>query len=154
MVAVYKSSILFKINEDDQNPASLSYFIYNTTLQKITWESIDFQYITVTEEGFLGYREVEDKRKNLIIKHSDNKEITIDEEKGITNYKNSFNSPSENKILTPPFHYLEGSEYFELVKSYLFQKFKILPKKAIDYLELQNAIIISYYIYHKPEIKG
>lgn len=151
MVTVNKSSVLFKIHEDDQNPSLLSYFIYNTNLQKITWSSADFIFLNITNDGFLGYREIDSEEQFFLINPSNGTELKIDNEKDLNNYKNSFKSTSENKILSSPFHYLEGSDYFELVKNYLFQKLKILPIKAIEYLELQNSIIISYYIYHNPE---
>ncbi|CAN5578374.1 hypothetical protein BH23BAC1_BH23BAC1_39300 [soil metagenome] len=153
MVAVVKSSILFKIHEDDQNPESASLLIYHSDLKKIIWESADYNFLRGTENGFLGYREVDGKNHFVLINNKNGKELSLDEETDITKYKNSFNSTSENKILSSPFHYLEASDYFEVVKNFLFQKHKIFPVKAIDYLEHQNAIIISYYIYQNSEKK-
>lgn len=56
------------------------------------------------------------------------------------------------KNILQPFHYRENSDYFATVSNFLQNKFNIEPVQAIDYLEFERYIIISYY--EKIEEKG
>jgi len=53
---------------------------------------------------------------------------------------NLFNSAS-------PMHYPEDNPFFSTIYKFLYRLFKIDAVKAVDYLEISNKIIISYYIY-------
>ncbi len=44
-------------------------------------------------------------------------------------------------------HYLEDSPYFPTIYKFLYRLLNIDAVKAVDYLEISNKIIISYYIY-------
>ena len=44
-------------------------------------------------------------------------------------------------------HYPETSPYFPTIFKFLYRLLKIDAVKAVDYLEINNKIIISYYIY-------
>jgi hypothetical protein len=155
MVAVYQGCILFKIHDDDQSHQSSTYFLYNPKVRQIVWESPDFNFLRVINKGFIGIREQENSNILILLNHENGNETILNEENEDHSYKNSFNKPSENKKLRSPFHYLEDSEYFEIIKKFLNKNHNILPLKGVDYLELQKSIIISYYIYQRnPEKKA
>jgi hypothetical protein len=48
---------------------------------------------------------------------------------------------------TSPTHYTEDSPHFSLIYKFLYSLLDIDAVKAVDYLEISNKIIISYYIY-------
>lgn len=50
-------------------------------------------------------------------------------------------------IQTSPTHYPEDSPHFETIYKFLYRLLNIDSVKAVDYLEISNKIIISYYIY-------
>jgi hypothetical protein len=51
-------------------------------------------------------------------------------------------TPSENVT-----HYPEDSPHFPTIYKFLYRLLNIDAVKAVDYLEISNKIIISYYIY-------
>ena len=48
---------------------------------------------------------------------------------------------------TSPTHYPEDSPHFQTIYKFLYRLLNIDAVKAVDYLEISNKIIISYYIY-------
>ncbi len=46
-----------------------------------------------------------------------------------------------------PIHYPEDSPHFSAIFSFLYRLLNIEAQKGIDYLEIDNKIVISYYIY-------
>ena len=63
--------------------------------------------------------------------------------------KQSFNrSKVETSIVQiSPTHYPEDNPHFETIYKFLHRLLSIDAVKAVDYLEISNKIIISYYIY-------
>ena len=55
-------------------------------------------------------------------------------------------SPSHNSTINTT-HYNEDSQYFPTIYKFLYRLLNIDAVKAVDYLEISNKIIISYYIY-------
>jgi Domain of unknown function (DUF4905) len=63
-------------------------------------------------------------------------------------YKHRHNSMTETlNVQTLPIHYLEDSPHFPTIYKFLYRLLNIDAVKAVDYLEISNKIIISYYIY-------
>ena len=57
---------------------------------------------------------------------------------------------NNSTIETSPTHYPEDSPHFPTIYKFLYRLLNIDAVKAVDYLEIGNKIIISYYIYrHK-----
>lgn len=54
----------------------------------------------------------------------------------------------ENNLIN---HYTETSEYFPLIFKFLYHLLKIEAEKAVDYLEVNDKIVISYYIYKENQ---
>ena len=46
-----------------------------------------------------------------------------------------------------PIHYPEDSPYFPAIFKFLYRLIHIEAQKGVDYLEIGNKIVISYYIY-------
>lgn len=55
--------------------------------------------------------------------------------------------PNNLTSVISPTHYLEDSAYFPTIHRFLYRLLNIDAVKAVDYLEISNKIIISYYIY-------
>lgn len=55
---------------------------------------------------------------------------------------------------TSPTHYPEDSPYFSTIYKFLFRLLNIDVVKAVDYLEISNKIIISYYIYRDKSFQN
>ncbi|HAS46511.1 MAG TPA: hypothetical protein DCS93_38875 [Microscillaceae bacterium] len=52
---------------------------------------------------------------------------------------------NENKSMIFPFHYQDEMAYFQTVAVFLKKKFNLQIVQAVDYLEYDNFIIISYF---------
>lgn len=63
--------------------------------------------------------------------------------------KNSTAPENFNNLMsaTSPTHYPEDSSHFPTIYKFLYSLLEIDAVKAVDYLEISNKIIISYYIY-------
>ena len=55
---------------------------------------------------------------------------------------------------TPPTHYPEDSPHFPTIYKFLYRLLNIDVVKAVDYLEISNKIIISYYIYRDKSFQN
>lgn len=53
--------------------------------------------------------------------------------------------PLQNKTLTYPFRYMKSTPYFETVGTFIERKFGQVSVHAIEYLEIQEKMIISGY---------
>ena len=77
----------------------------------------------------------------------------IDFESTVTTIQQTECHPSHNSIIetptvqTSPTHYPEDSSHFPTIYKFLYRLLNIDSVKAVDYLEINNKIIISYYIY-------
>lgn len=68
------------------------------------------------------------------------KDITL---KKIADKSNSSSTSYSHEVI----HYSETSAYFPTIFKFLYRLLNIHAVKAVDYLEISNKIIISYYIY-------
>jgi hypothetical protein len=59
-----------------------------------------------------------------------------------------------NMTLASPSHYSETSPYFPTIFKFLYRLLGIEAQKAVDYLEISNKIIISYYIYREKSFQN
>lgn len=150
MSFIKTGNILFHIYENDQNPEPSSYFLYSVTDQSIIWESSDIRVSSLTKEGILGYIEVNDTNQLVLLNPFTGKIKNISPKEYLVNISDTAGK-LENKNSYYPFHYLEETDYFISVKRYLEQDHGVNPVKAIDYLEIGGAIIISYYLYNKSQ---
>ena len=57
-------------------------------------------------------------------------------------------------INNSPIHYPEDSPYFPTIYKFLYRLLNIDAVKAVDYLEISNIIIISYYIYRDKSFQN
>lgn len=55
---------------------------------------------------------------------------------------------------TSPTHYPEDSPHFPIIYKFLYRLLNIDVVKAVDYLEISNKIIISYYIYRDKSFQN
>lgn len=57
-----------------------------------------------------------------------------------------------SKTIFPPLHYLETNPYFNTVSAFFRETLSLSPVKAVDYLETQGLIVISYYIWKSNDL--
>jgi hypothetical protein len=62
-------------------------------------------------------------------------------------HPNKYSTIERPLIEISPTHYPEDSQYFLTIYKFLYRLLNVDAVKAVDYLEISNKIIISYYIY-------
>ncbi|MDZ7897446.1 MAG: DUF4905 domain-containing protein [Arcicella sp.] len=86
------------------------------------------------------------QQNNLMVYQLDENNLPIYQEIILENLsKKSFKAKlSQN---SSPTHYPEGSPHFPTIFNFLYRLMGIEAQKGVDYLEIANKIVISYYIY-------
>ena len=59
-----------------------------------------------------------------------------------------------HQITQSAIHYFEDSPHFPIIFKFLYRLLGIEAQKAVDYLEISNKIIISYYIYREKSFQN
>ena len=127
--------VLFTIYTDTHNPDAKSLLAYHLNRQNVLWWQNDFSVTSISRHSVTGYA----LKLGL-------REITLDLVTGEKRVPSIIDESEQNFPVMRPFHYLEGSENFNTVKSFLQHKFNLSPLAGIDYLEHDNLIFISCYI--------
>lgn len=153
MSAIKDGSILFYTYENDQNPVPTSYFLYSIDKGDIIWESSDFNFIAIVDEGILGYTDSEGSMQKLLLDGSTGRPHSVTNASAEGLHKSEDIEKKGNKTSSYPFHYPEQSDNFNTIEEYLKHSHAINPVKAIDYLEIRNLIVISYYLYNEVSQK-
>jgi len=133
----------------DESKHQVSFFILDTHKRTWLWDEVTFEeqwWINLQSfaEDTLQFIYYEDGNSpeqkqylTLDIYTQEVKEEVIDE---------------MDSVLQAPIHYLEGTDHFSTVSKFMHQKLNISPVKAVDYLESQGQIAISYYLWQTDHL--
>jgi hypothetical protein len=131
--AVSNNVIVFTVYLETNNPDKKGAFAYHIFEDKMLWWQNDFSLISVSNgivEGVsskYGFRNVIlDIMTGLEVPEKGTKQIITD--------------------VIRPHQYLADHSYFNTVKIFLEQKFNLSPVKALEYLEHDSVIFISFYV--------
>lgn len=139
-------TILFHVLDDEDQLSPSAYLLFDLESKKSVWESKSFQLLQSSPKGYLGKVNEEENIEFVLLEPSSGTEKMLTKMEYDLIVQGEFNKV-ENNSAAYPFHYLEGSEYFNTIKTFFNQYFGFIPVKAIDYLEYKGTIIISYYLY-------
>lgn len=139
-------TILFHILDEDHQLSPSTCFLFDLESKKSVWESSSFQFLRTCPSGYLGKEGEEENVNFVLLEPTTSAEKVLSMEEYELLVQGEFNKV-ENNSAAYPFHYLEGSGYFNTLKTFFSQYFGLIPVKAIDYLEYKGTIIISYYLY-------
>ena len=137
----------------DETKHQVSFFILAIENQQWLWEEVSFeeqwwinlQAFSGDEIQFVYYEDGNSPENKQTLN------INIDTKK-VLEEKVTLVNPSSRAIVTPPLHYLESSTHFNTVSNFLKEKFNISPIKGVDYIETQQVIVISYYIWKDDQL--
>jgi len=132
--AASEAIVLFTVYMETSNPDSKGVFAYHIFDRKIVWWNNDFSLVSVSHRQVQGLLSKYGTRSAVLDIYS-GKEV----EQVITSDK----SPEE---VIRPQQYLDDNAYFATVKTFLSRKFNLLPVIALEYLEYDSNIFISFYI--------
>lgn len=129
LLAVVDNHLILAMYSDPEEPKISQLICYDVNYEKIVWELSDTEFVGI--------------RSGVIVSEK-GKERTLDISTG---KETSGSGILENYHLRTPERYLEESEYFETVRSFIASKLNESPVRVIDYLETSHSILISYYLY-------
>lgn len=130
--------IFFHGFKDDQFALHEGLTIYDIDKNKVLWQQHDYTFHYLLQDSIV----VSDPEDNFL-------KVSIREGNVIDQAIDLNTLPKEeitNTILIFPVQYLNGTEYFTTVSGFIRNNKLGEPVKAIEYLEIQNFIVISYYI--------
>ncbi len=132
--ATEEAIVLFTVYMETHNPDSKGVFAYHIFDKKIVWWNNDFSLISVSNGQVHGVTAKYGMRSTCLDLHSG---------KGVEPVA-AGNKRHEEVVR--PHQYLDDNAYFATVKTFLNRKFNLLPVIALEYLEYDSNIFISFYI--------
>jgi hypothetical protein len=134
LAAVSENVLFFTVYTDTNNPDKKSIIAFDIINQKVRWWRNDFAITGVSPKYVIGTEaKFGIKRHVLSITDGERAEEMVDLDL------------LQNFSLIRPLQYLLGTPNFDTVKSFLEIKCNIQPVAAIEYLEYQSLIFVSFY---------
>ena len=130
--------VLFTIYLETQNPDKKGILAYGLSDQKLRWWNNDFSLTSVERDRVTGFSSRFGAKKIALDLHS-GQEVPVTPDAS---------EPGVHALIRPV-QYAEGTPHYETVKTFLSQKLTLLPVRALEYLEYESLIMISYYISHE-----
>lgn len=130
--------ILFTIYLDTSNPDKKGILAYTASDLKLLWWNNDFSISSIEGSNVLGIS-AKMGTKDVVLDLLSGKEIPLAQ---------SAQQPSFVKLADPflkPSLYYEGTAHFNTVKTFLESRLNLMPVVALEYLEHDSKIFISYY---------
>lgn len=128
--------LLLTIYTDSNNPDKKSVLAYDVVKREIVWWKNGFSLTSINRLSVSG----EDAK-------FPGKESILDLFTGQPLHHSDFDLvDSQNFPVIRPFQYDEGTAYFDTVKNFLHSRLGILPVTIIEYLEIEDYIIVSVFL--------
>jgi hypothetical protein len=134
--AATRDTMLFTIYLEQQNPDKKGILDYNLRKPALRWWNNDFSLTHINGEVISGFSTKLGQRT-----------VQLDLETGMV--RPFENIAAEERRQVGPVQYLEGSNHFETVRTFLERKLNFKAVAALEYLEYNNQILISYYVTEK-----
>jgi hypothetical protein len=128
LIGVFGNIVLLHKYSQEQKPEALGVLVIDVTSGNLIERFDGWMYFGVAENKLTLYQ----VDSNNLPTYRD---IELDF---------NFLERNEEAIIS---HYSEASQYFPLIFKFLYQIINIEAQKAVDYLEVNDKIVISYYIY-------
>ena len=132
--ATSNNIVLFTIYLETNNPDKKGVFAYHLLDGKIVWWNNDFSLVSVSNSQVMGVSSKYGTRS-----------IILDLDSGMEVSESKDSNKIQDQVVRPH-QYLADNEYFATVKTFLDRKFNLLPVTALEYLEHDSIIFISFYI--------
>jgi hypothetical protein len=142
LVGVEENYVIIHQYSSNQKPESIALFILEVATGVLVKHIIGKTFFKL-EGQLLTTSEIDETNQPIYADYSlglapvSKSIIHEDNDVSITNFS----------TIQKPIHYLENGEYFPVIFRFLYRLLAIEAQKAVDYLEISNKIIISYYIY-------
>lgn len=136
LTAATGDTMLFTIYLEQQNPDKKGILAYHLRKPAMRWWNNDFSLASVDGGVVSGFS----------MKFGQ-KAVQLDLETGAM--RPTENIATEARLPSAPVQYLEGSNHFDTVRTFLERKLNLKAVAALEYLEYNEQILISYYVTEK-----
>jgi len=132
--AVSDDVVLYTLYVETNNPDKKAILAFTLQDHKMIWWNNDFSLISVSQDHVLGYA------SKL------SKEVVLDLYSGKPLTTQVINPPESKTDLVRPFQYHDQTAHFSTVQTFLTSKLNLSPVIALEYLEHESLIFISYNV--------
>lgn len=132
--AAAKDVLLFTIYTDTNKPDKKGILAYGSEGPALLWWNNDFSIASVAGDKVFG-----------VTSRLGTKQAVLDLQTGKEITGSVMPEEREDNVIKP-LQYVEGTPYFETVKTFLVQKLNLSPVAALEYRELGPLIFISFYV--------
>lgn len=87
-----------------------------------------------------------------IIASDPNEELVLIEKGNLFEYKSKKDNKITNTEVLLPIHYLNEDAHFKTFKEFILQKKGYEAVHSVEYLEINNKLLISYYLYEGKQL--
>lgn len=126
--------LLFKVYTDTNNPDRKSILAYDYLKNKIVWWRNNYAISSVNDQYVLG-NDTGLGTKFLALRLED----------GLPFEDQTIETLKENFLVHKPLQYFQETTHFETIRTFLSARFGITAASAIEYLEYDSLIIMSFY---------
>jgi len=135
LTAATKEVLLLHVYQNTENPDAKDLLAWDIVKQQKRWHLGNFLVDSVVGDSLYGRFADENAEVTVI-------DISTGE---VLENKVAETTTEQNIRTLKPFQYMEGTPYFETVKTFLNQTFSIVPLAGVEYREEQSLIFISYH---------
>ncbi|MBA4058259.1 MAG: hypothetical protein C0490_26315, partial [Marivirga sp.] len=125
--------LLFTIYLETNNPDKKGVFAYHIEDRKVVWWNNDFSLTALANGQVFGVTSKYGTR-SVVLDMLSGREIAPRD------------TGEMKEVVIRPHQYLDDNEYFATVKTFLSRKFNLTPVIALEYMEYDSIIFISFYI--------
>lgn len=140
MAGVHAGVLFLYTYPDTQKPQSQGIIAVDVATQQILWQTQSINFHQFIEGQILGLSVEQQEKEYCLLELKTGKVLEQFREFDATKIRKS-----ENNEALFPFHYYNEMAYFQTVAIFLKKKFNLQIVQAVDYLEYENVIIISYF---------
>lgn len=140
MSVLHQGTLLLYTYPEAQKPQPQGIIALDIATKNVIWQTPDLNFYSLTDHHLVATE----------LRLNPTQYVTLNIRTGkvlerFREFKHKFTLKSENNSTIFPFHYHNETAYFQTVAIFLKKKFNLQIVQAVDYLEYDNFIIISYF---------
>ncbi len=139
--------LFFTPYRDQKTPNTQGIQAYQARTRQLIWQNLDVFLYTISRDFILAQKEATSLSQLQKLDLQSGRNLGIWEDKKLPPAKFLANQP-----LHYPIHYSAESKHFPTLQTYLTERFNLQNIKAVDYLEYENLILISYFYGNNSEL--
>lgn len=143
MTAVSNGLLLLHTYVDNADPEPKGLIAFDVFKQEVRWMHENFSFLRLAEQHVVGINAGNNEKQYEIIELTGGRRETVEESAAL----HVKETAEGNNPTHYPHHYKESSTYFDTCKSFLYNRLHLQAVNAIEYLEINRWIIISYYVH-------